>query len=77
MSPIFESGLYPVIQTDLVKALQRVETFMALIDSRAKQLEILRAEVTELSSTELLNDLERCQAILDHVECRYADKRVS
>ena len=76
-SPIFESGFYPVIQTDLTKAMQSVETFMALINSREKQLENLRVESAELSSFDLLSGTEKCQDILNQVKRRYTNKLVS
>ncbi|CDS39395.1 Spectrin alpha actinin [Echinococcus multilocularis] len=71
--PIFESGSYPVTRSNLTKAVQRVETFMTLIESRGKHLASLCAEA-EVLCPDLLGDLEKCQASLDHVKRRYTKK---
>uniref|UniRef100_A0A5K3FG96 KASH domain-containing protein n=1 Tax=Mesocestoides corti TaxID=53468 RepID=A0A5K3FG96_MESCO len=71
---IFESGSYPVTRPSLSKAIQGVETLIALTDSRSKQLEELFSEANKLQCSDLLSDIEKCQTQLSQVKQLYDKK---
>lgn len=74
--PIFESGSYSVTSSNLSRSMQRAETFLALVESRRKQLDTLRVEAADIMNPDITADLVKCEAQLEQVECRYAKKRV-
>lgn len=76
-APMFESGTYPATNSGVAKAVQRAETFLAVVESRRKQLDSLRAEVEHEKNSEVADNLNQCQAQLSEVEHRHADKLVS
>ncbi|VDM16562.1 unnamed protein product [Hydatigera taeniaeformis] len=71
--PVFENGSYPVTRSALTKAMQRVETFMTLIESRDRHLASLHADA-EVLCPDLLRDLEKFQVLLDQIKSRYTNK---
>lgn len=76
-SPIFESGVYPATNSGLTKAVQRAETFLALVKSRRKQLDSLSAEAEDMMNPDVAHELNKFQTQLGDIERRHADKLVN
>ncbi|VUZ50157.1 unnamed protein product [Hymenolepis diminuta] len=73
-SPIFESGVYPATNSGLTKAVQRAETFLALVKSRRKQLDSLSAEAEDMMNPDVVHEINKFQTQLGDIERRHADK---
>ncbi len=76
-TPIAQSGAYPVTRPALSKAIQGLDTFTTMAESRGKQLDEMLKEAEEISAGELMPSLRQCREQLEQVLQRYDEKRVS